>query len=117
RLLAQNAAARPDAFALRDGARRLSWAELLEWVEAAAADLAAQGLRANDRVSLWASNRVESVVMYLACSRNGYACNPSLHRPTQWRKWRACWNGSQRKRSWSRKVGVQMSPATIRSKP
>lgn len=80
RLLAQNAAARPDAFALRDGARRLSWAELLEWVEAAAADLAAQGLRANDRVSLWASNRVESVVMYLACSRNGYACNPSLHR-------------------------------------
>ncbi len=26
RLLAQNAAARPDAFALRDGARRVSWA-------------------------------------------------------------------------------------------
>ena len=80
RLLAKNAAARPDAFALRDGARRLTWSELVHWVDAMSADLAAQGLRANDRVSLWASNRIESVVMYLACSRNGYACNPSLHR-------------------------------------
>ena len=80
RLLAKNASARPDAFALRDGARRLTWSELLHWVDAMSADLAAQGLRPNDRVSLWASNRVESVVMYLACSRNGYACNPSLHR-------------------------------------
>jgi acyl-CoA synthetase len=80
RLLVQNAAARPDAYALRDGARRLTWSELAHWVDAMSADLAAQGLRTNDRVSLWASNRVESVVMYLACSRNGYACNPSLHR-------------------------------------
>ena len=80
RLLAKNAAARPDAFALRDGARRLTWSELVHWVDVMSADLAAQGLRANDRVSLWASNRIESVVMYLACSRNGYACNPSLHR-------------------------------------
>ena len=80
RLLAKNAAARPDAFALRDGARRLTWSELVHWVDVMSVDLAAQGLRANDRVSLWASNRIESVVMYLACSRNGYACNPSLHR-------------------------------------
>ena len=80
RLLDKNAAARPDAFALRDGARRLTWSELVHWVDVMSADLAAQGLRANDRVSLWASNRIESVVMYLACSRNGYACNPSLHR-------------------------------------
>ena len=80
RLLALNAASYPDSPAMRDGARRLSWTQLLHWVDAVATDLAAQGLRANDRVSLWASNRVESVVMYLACSRNGYACNPSLHR-------------------------------------
>ena len=80
RLLAKNAAARPDVFALRDGARRLTWSELVHWVDVMSADLAAQGLRTNDRVSLWASNRIESVVMYLACSRNGYACNPSLHR-------------------------------------
>lgn len=80
RLLASNAAARPGAPALRDGARRLNWSQLLHWVDNVAADLAAQGLRANDRVSLWASNRVESIIVYLACSRNGYACNPSLHR-------------------------------------
>ena len=80
RLLATNAAARPGAPALRDGARRLNWSQLLQWVNNVAADLAAQGLRANDRVSLWASNRVESIIVYLACSRNGYACNPSLHR-------------------------------------
>ncbi len=80
RLLASNAERYADASALRDGARRLNWTQLLRWVDAVAKDLAAQGLRANDRVSLWASNRVESVVMYLACSRNGYACNPSLHR-------------------------------------
>lgn len=80
RLLDQNTKSRPDAFAFRDGARRLTWSQLNDWVEAVASDLASQGLRSNDRVSLWASNRVESVVMYLACSRNGYACNPSLHR-------------------------------------
>ncbi len=80
RLLKRNTEAYPNAFALRDGGRRLTWIQLSNWVEAIAADLAAQGLRPNDRVSLWASNRVESVVMYLACSRNGYACNPSLHR-------------------------------------
>ena len=80
RLLASNAAASPETHALRDGKRRLNWSELLRWVDAVAADLAAQGLRPNDRVSLWASNRIESVIMYLACSRNGYACNPSLHR-------------------------------------
>ena len=80
RLLKQNTEAYPNAFALRDGGRRLTWIQLSNWVEAIASDLAAQGLRPNDRVSLWTSNRVESVVMYLACSRNGYACNPSLHR-------------------------------------
>jgi acyl-CoA synthetase len=80
RLLKQNTEASPNAFALRDGGRRLTWIQLSNWVEAIASDLSAQGLRPNDRVSLWASNRVESVVMYLACSRNGYACNPSLHR-------------------------------------
>ena len=80
RLLAANAATRPISNALRDGERRINWTQLLNWVDVTAADLAAQGLRPNDRVSLWASNRIESVVMYLACSRNGYACNPSLHR-------------------------------------
>lgn len=80
RLLADNAARRPDAWALRDGGRRLTWVQALRWVDTVAADFAARGLTKNDRVSLWASNRVESVIAYLACSRNGLACNPSLHR-------------------------------------
>lgn len=78
-LLAGHAAERPDDWALRDSARRLSWQQLLTWVDQTAAHLAAQGLRPGERVSLWLSNRVEVVVAFLACARQGYVCNPSLH--------------------------------------
>ena len=37
------------------------------------------GLSGGDRVSIWMSNRVEAIVTFLACSREGFACNPSLH--------------------------------------
>ncbi len=40
----------------------------------------ALGLIAGDRVSIWLSNRAEAVITFLACSREGFACNPSLHR-------------------------------------
>jgi len=79
-LVADHAAARPDAWAARDGARRLTWEQLKSWVDAVAADMAASGLREGERVSLWMSNRLEALVAFLACSRNGYVCNPSLHR-------------------------------------
>lgn len=78
-LLAQHAARRPAGFALRDGRRRLTWRELQDWVDAVAADLDAAGVRPGQRVSVWLPNRVESVVVFLACSRGGYVCNPSLH--------------------------------------
>ena len=78
-LLARNAAARPDDTALRDGRCSLNWGELVAWVDAVAADMRAQGLRVGDRVSVWLPNRVETVVVFLACSREGWACNPSLH--------------------------------------
>ena len=78
-LLRANANARPDRPALRDSARRLSWRALHEWVEAIAADLHGAGLRPGDRVSVWLPNRVEIIAATLACSRNGYVCNPSLH--------------------------------------
>ena len=42
-LLHRHAAARPEAFALRDGSRRLAWAALREAVDAVAADLDAAG--------------------------------------------------------------------------
>jgi acyl-CoA synthetase len=79
-LMAGHAAVRPDAWAARDGARRLTWGQLKRWVDAVAADMAASGLREGERVSLWMSNRLEALVAFLACSRNGYVCNPSLHR-------------------------------------
>ena len=79
-LLAQHAARRPDAFALRDSRKRLTWAELLALVDAVAADLDAAGLKRGERVAVWLPNRVEAVAVQLACSRQGYVCNPSLHR-------------------------------------
>src|SRR5205823_13052788 len=79
-LLAQHADRRSQAFALRDGARRLSWAELLAIVNAVAADLDAAGLKRGERVAVWLPSSVEAVAVQLACSRQGYVCNPSLHR-------------------------------------
>src|SRR5712671_4978331 len=79
-LLARHAARRPAAFALRDSRRRLTWAELLTIVDAVAADLDAAGLKRGERVAVWLPNRVEAVAVLLACSRQGYVCNPSLHR-------------------------------------
>ena len=77
-LLRQHARQRPRAHALRDSRQRLTWAQLAHWVDALAAELHAAGLRRGQRVSVWLPNRVESVVVLLACSRNGYVCNPSL---------------------------------------
>lgn len=79
-LLTKHAAERPDAYALRDSARRLSWGALKDWVDAIADALHEAGTRTGERVALWGSNRAEIVACFLACSRNGYVCNPSLHR-------------------------------------
>src|SRR3977135_891922 len=57
-LLADHAARRPDAFALRDGARRLSWAELQAMADAVAADLDEAGLKRGERVAVWLPDRV-----------------------------------------------------------
>jgi acyl-CoA synthetase len=78
-LLQKHAQERPDAPALRDATRRLGWVELLSVVDALAADLDAAGLKRGERVAIWLPNRVEAVIVFLACSRNGYVCNPSLH--------------------------------------
>lgn len=78
-LLHRNAQTRGSGNALRDSARRLSWAELLYHVDELAAQFSTSGLRAGDRVSIWLPNRVEAIIVTLACSRNGYVCNPSLH--------------------------------------
>jgi len=78
-LLARHAAERPDDFALRDGRTRLSWSELQRLVEAVAGNLHGAGLKRGERVAVWLPNWVEAVAVFLACSRQGYVCNPSLH--------------------------------------
>lgn len=78
-LLRRHAAERPDEFALRDGTRRLSWSALRDMVDAVAGDLDAAGLKRGERVAVWLPNRAEVVAVFLACSRQGYVCNPSLH--------------------------------------
>jgi acyl-CoA synthetase len=79
-LLCAHAARRPEAFAVRDGQCRLCWSELRAVVDGVATDLHAAGLKRGERVSVWLPNRVEAVAILLACSRQGYVCNPSLHR-------------------------------------
>jgi len=78
-LLEKHAAERPGAFALRDAGNRLTWRELLARVDAVAVDLDAAGLKRGERVAVWLPNRVEAVIVFLACARQGYVCNPSLH--------------------------------------
>jgi acyl-CoA synthetase len=78
-LLERHAAERPKARALRDARVRLSWHELLAWVDSVAASLHRAGVRRGQRVAVWLPSRAESVVVLLACARNGYVCNPSLH--------------------------------------
>jgi len=85
-LCKRHARENPGGFALRDGRRRLTWAQLLNWVDALAANLHAAELKRGCRVSVWLPNRVEAVVVFLACSRNGYVCNPSLHQTILWEK-------------------------------
>ncbi|MCQ9615445.1 long-chain fatty acid--CoA ligase [Paenalcaligenes niemegkensis] len=71
---------RPSAGALRDSRTFLDWSSLMARVDALADDLLSRGIGAGDRVSIWMSNRVEVIIAFLACSRIGAACNPSLHR-------------------------------------
>jgi acyl-CoA synthetase len=78
-LLAGHAKTRPNAHALRDSKRRITWSQFLQWVDALAAELHEAGVKRGQRVSICLPNRIEAIVVLLACSRNGYVCNPSLH--------------------------------------
>ncbi len=78
-LARRHASERGEAYAVRDSQRRMTWSTLVAWVDGVAADLHDSGLRHGDRVSVWLPSRIEAVIVQLACSRNGYVCNPSLH--------------------------------------
>lgn len=75
-LLADHARLRPSAIAVRDATRSLDWRTLQRWVDAVAADLHGAGVRRGDRVSVWLPDRVEALVAFLACSRNGSVYSP-----------------------------------------
>ena len=70
----------PDSFAVRDRCRRLTYAELVAAADRLAAGLAGRGIRPGQRVAVWLPSRIETAIVLLACSRNGYVCCPSLHR-------------------------------------
>ena len=75
-----HAAKTPDAYAVQDRLRRLTYTQLIEAADRLAADLHAHGIRPGQRVGVWMSSRVETAIALLACSRNSYICCPSLHR-------------------------------------
>ena len=72
-LMERQAAERPDAPALQDGRRTLTWAQLQSWVDGVAAELRSKGIGGGDRVSIWMSNRAEAIVMFFAgrCAPSG----------------------------------------------
>src|SRR5258708_3590834 len=78
-LLCKHARERGDSYGVRDGFRRLTWRQWLHAVDAVALELHRAGVRRGERISLWLPNRVEATIVFLACARNGYVCNPSLH--------------------------------------
>src|SRR5689334_9578099 len=80
RLAKRQARTAPGAFAVRDRHRRLTYAALVDAADRLAARLAGRGVRPGQRVAVWLPSRVETAIVLLACSRNGYVCCPSLHR-------------------------------------
>jgi acyl-CoA synthetase len=78
-LARRHARERPTACALRDAELRLTWREVVDWTDSVADALHRKGLRPGDRVAIWLPNVVHTTIIFLACSRNGYVCCPSLH--------------------------------------
>ncbi|SDO65383.1 Acyl-CoA synthetase (AMP-forming)/AMP-acid ligase II [Nakamurella panacisegetis] len=75
-LLRQVALSRPDATAIGDGRRRLTFVELDAEVDNAAKALLAQQVRPGDRVGLWLPNCTEWVTVFLAVARLGATLVP-----------------------------------------
>ena len=60
--------------------RSVTYGELIEAAQALANDLARRGVRHGQRVLTWMPDRIESVLVLLACSRQGFVFCPSPHR-------------------------------------
>lgn len=79
-LVRVHARSTPDAVVIRDRFRAVDYATLRQAADDLAQDLHRRGVRAGQRVAVWAPSRVETAVAFLACARNGYVCCSSLHR-------------------------------------
>jgi uncharacterized protein (TIGR03084 family) len=75
-LLTRSARRRPDAEAVVDGDRRLSYGELDAWVNRVAHGLSRRGYRRGDRLALVSGNCAEFLVVYFACAKLGVVCVP-----------------------------------------
>ncbi len=80
RIVRDHADNRPDAAALTDNYRTLSWRDLVDAVDAFAADLRMRGAIRGSSIFVGAPNRMETVIALLAASRDGLVCCPSPHR-------------------------------------
>jgi acyl-CoA synthetase (AMP-forming)/AMP-acid ligase II len=70
-LFLERVRARPDAVAIEDGARRISYRELADRARRLAGVFQARGLRLGDRVAILARNCAEYVEAELACAMTG----------------------------------------------
>lgn len=80
-VLRENAYTRPNAEAVTDGSRRLSWKQLYEAALSSSSHFTALGIRAGDRVAVVLANQIEAVVLYWACALSGaifVGANPRL---------------------------------------
>ncbi len=74
--LTRTAARYPDALALADGTRRLTYGEFNRLVNRFAAGLTGRGYRRGDALALASGNSVEFLVTYYACAKLGVVCVP-----------------------------------------
>lgn len=79
-LLARRASLRPDAIALEDATRTLTYADLDRRAAQAATQLAGRGVAPGDRVAIFARNRIEFFELLFACAKLG-----AILVPLNWR--------------------------------
>jgi acyl-CoA synthetase (AMP-forming)/AMP-acid ligase II len=74
--LTRTAARYPDALALADGTRQLTYREFNRLVNRFAAGLAGRGYGRGDALALASGNSIEFLVTYYACAKLGVVCVP-----------------------------------------
>ena len=75
-LLLRSAARGPHQLAIVDGARRITYRDLNEWVNQVAHGLVTLGYRRGDRLALMSANNPEFLAAYFACAKLGVVCVP-----------------------------------------